>query len=280
MKVSSDIPFATRRSALVDRAIALLSVDPRFPAGWLEGSLADGSADSYSDIDLHLCVDDQGFDEVWRARRGIIERLAPILASSDIMGAFAVGFLMEGPVKLDVFYERRSNLAARRRIAIKRLWGADEAYRQLKLGQDLGRNEIARALEYNVLGFLQGATWPVRLLARGQVNTFLFGEIMLVETGIVPLLLLERDPRTFHRNMFTRAKMLTESENREYTRLMDRVVESVREGERAAMRDVSIEILREFCRLARVAFAQYQLEFPTLVEGEMVAFYEREWPLE
>lgn len=278
--MSEEVPFAVRRRALIDRAVALFSVDRRFAAGWLEGSLADGSADSYSDIDLHLSVDDASWDEVWRERRGIVERLAPILAATEIMGAFAVGFLMQGPVKLDVFFERRSNLAAPRRIAVKRLWGADEVYDQLKLGDDLGRSEIARALQYSVLGFLQGATWPVRLLARGQVNTFLLGEIMLIETGIVPLMLLERDPRTFHRNMFTRAKMLTASEHREYTRLMDRVMESVREGKRAAMRDVSIEIMREFCALARVAFAQYQLEFPTLVEAEMVAFFEREWPLE
>lgn len=277
--MSDDVPFAIRRRALIDRAVEIFSVDSRLAAGWLEGSLADGSADSYSDIDLHLCVDDASWEEVWRERRGIVERLAPILAATEIMGAFAVAFLMQGPVKLDVFFERRSNVGAPRRIAVKRLWGSDEFYNQFKIGDDLGRSAVARALEYSVLGFLQGATWPVRLLARGQVNTFLLGEIMLIETGIVPLMLLERDPRTFHRNMFTRAKMLTQSEHRDYARLTDRAMESVRKGDRAAMRDASIEIMREFCRLARAAFARFELQFPPRVEDEMVAFFEREWPL-
>jgi hypothetical protein len=55
-RTDEDFPFAIRRGELLDRAVAILSTDARFPAGWLEGSLADGSADSFSDIDLHLCV--------------------------------------------------------------------------------------------------------------------------------------------------------------------------------------------------------------------------------
>jgi len=49
--MSDDIPFAARRGEMLDRAVATLSTDARFPAGWLEGSLADGSGDAYSDID-------------------------------------------------------------------------------------------------------------------------------------------------------------------------------------------------------------------------------------
>ena len=79
---------------------------------------------------------------------------------------------------------------------------------RFRLGDDLGDAVIKHALETNVLGMLQGATWPVRILARGQINTFLFGEILLVETALVPLMLLETDRRAFHRNMFTRAKLL------------------------------------------------------------------------
>jgi len=76
--MGDDVPFAVRRGELLDRAIAILSTDSRFSAGWLEGSLADGSADSYSDIDLHLCVVEKSWDEVWNNRREVIERIAPI----------------------------------------------------------------------------------------------------------------------------------------------------------------------------------------------------------
>ncbi|HTR61175.1 MAG TPA: hypothetical protein VMH37_05685 [Candidatus Binataceae bacterium] len=277
---SAKPPFEVRRDALIGRVVTLFSSDPRYPAGWLEGSLADGSADPYSDIDLYLLVADNAWDEVWNNRRAVVEEIAPILAATEIMGIFGIACLLEGPVKFDLFFERGNTVGHRKRIAVKRLWGPDEVFRQLKLGDNLGENEIARALQYNVLGFLQGATWPVRLLARGQVDTLYYTELLLVETGLVPLMLLERDRRTFHRNPFTRAKMLTESEHREYTGLIDKIKRAFQDNDRVAMRDVHIEIHREICRRARIAFAQYKLEFPPRVEDEMLAFYQREWPME
>lgn len=277
--MSDDVPFARRRSELIERAVATLSSDARFPAGWLEGSLADGAADAYSDIDLHLCVVESAWDEVWNGRLGVIETVGPILASLDIMGVFGVGCLIDGPVKLDVFFERESGLASMPRIAVKRLWGATEVVERLKLGESLGDAAIKHALEFNVLGFLQGATWPVRILARGQIETFLYCEILLVETAIVPLMLLETDRRAFHRNMFTRAKLLPAAQRDECARLVDRIVTSVRDGDRIAMRDVHIEIHRQICRLAGAAFEKYGLNFPPRVEEEMLAFYKREWPI-
>jgi hypothetical protein len=277
--MSEDVPFAVRRGELIDRAIAIFSADTRFPAGWLEGSLADGSADLYSDIDLHLSVVESAWDEVWNGRRRVIERIAPILASLDIMGVFGVGCLMAGPVKLDVFFEREGGLASRPRIAVKRLWGAAEIYERFKIGDDLGDPAIKHALESNVLGMLQGATWPVRILARGQIETFLFCEILLVETAVVPLMLLETDRRAFHRNMFTRAKLLPAAQRDECAQLVERIETSVRNSDRAAMRDVHIELFQKLCHLARTAFARYGLEFPPSVETEMVEFYNREWPI-
>jgi len=142
----------------------------------------------------------------------------------------------------------------------------------------LGDAAIRHALELNVLGFLLGATWPVRILARGQINTFLFGEILLVETGIVPLMLLEKDRRALHRNMFTRAKLLTPKHSNECARLIDRIETAVRSDDRSAMRDAHIQIFQELCRLGRAAFDRYGLEFPPRVEEEMTDFYKREWP--
>jgi hypothetical protein len=276
--VSEDVPFAWRRSELIERAIAILSSDARFPAGWLEGSLADGSADAYSDIDLHLCVVDRAWDEVWNGRLGVIETVGPILASLDIMGVFGVGCLIEGPVKLDVFFERESGLASMPRIAVKRLWGATEVFERFKIGESLGDAAIKHALQLNLLGLLQGATWPVRILARGQIETWLFDEILLVETAIVPLMLLETDRRAFHRNMFTRAKLLPAAQREECVKLADRIVTAVRSGDRIAMRDVHLEIFGRICRLAAAAFEKYGLKFPPRVEEEMLAFYKGEWP--
>src|SRR5580700_7733690 len=132
------VPFAARRRDTIEKASAIFSQDPRFRAGWLEGSLADGSADSFSDIDLYLCVAEGAWDEVWPNRRGLIERIAPLLAAADVMGVFGIGCLLEGPMKLDVFFERESTLAGKRRVAVKRLWGSDAIFANLRLGDDLG----------------------------------------------------------------------------------------------------------------------------------------------
>jgi hypothetical protein len=273
-----DVPFAIRRTETIEKAVAIFSRDPRFPAGWLEGSLADGSADSFSDIDLYLCVTEGAWDQVWPKRRDLIEHVAPILAAADVMGVFGIGCLLAGPVKLDVFFERESTLAAKQRVAVKRLWGPEEIFARLRIGDDLGDAAIARVLEYNVMGFLQGATWPVRMLARGQRQTFLFSGLFVIENGIVPLMLLEKDRRAFHRNMFTRAKMLAPHQHAEYVRLTDALAKAVGANDLIAMRTIQIEILQTLCRLSRPAFARYGLTFPRRVEEETVAFFNREWP--
>jgi hypothetical protein len=278
MQNSAEVPFAARRARTIDRAVEIFSADPRFVAGWLEGSLADGSADPFSDIDLYLCVEDNAFEQAWRDRHAIIGQIAPIVASLEIRGLFGIGCLLEGPVKLDVFFERPGVIGARTRPAVKRLWGPEDIFARLKVGEKLDDSEIRFSLESLVLGFLQGGSWPVRMLARGQVNTFLFNEILLVETGIVPLMLLERDRRALARNMFARAKLLTAAESVECSALLDRITTAVRAGDRDAMRDTHIEIFRRTCELARAAFDRLGMEFPPRAEQVLTDFYIREWP--
>jgi hypothetical protein len=164
-------------------------------------------------------------------------------------------------------------------VAVHRLWGPSTVFERLKMGDDLGDAAIRNSLETNVMGFLQGATWPVRLIARGQINTFLYCEILLVETALVPMMLLERDRRAFHRNMFTRAKLLDPAHATECSRLVDRMVDAVQSGDRIAMRDGHIEIHRRMCDLARAAFERFGIEFPPRVERAMVEFYKAEWPM-
>src|SRR5579862_2146261 len=276
--MNDDVPFAVRRRETIEKASAIFSADPRIRAGWLEGSLADGSADPFSDIDLYLCVAEAAWDEVWPKRREFIGRVHPILAAADVMGVFGIGCLLEGPVKLDVFFERESTLAGKQRVAVKRLWGPEEIFSKLRIGDDLGDEAIRRALEFNIVGFLQVATWPVRILARRQRETFYYNEILLIETGLVPLMLLEHDRRAFHRNMFTRAKRLAPAQHAEYVRLMDYVRTAIATNDREAILAMHLEIFRTMCTLARAAFERYGLTFPPRVEEEMIAFYESEWP--
>jgi hypothetical protein len=73
--------------------------------------------------------------------------------------------------------------------------------------------------------------------------------------------------------------LLASAQRDECARLVERIETSVRNADRAAMRDLHIEIHRQICRLAAAAFARHGLEFPPRVEREMIEFYKREWPL-
>ena len=228
---------------------------------------------------MHLAVVEAAWDETWNSRLSVIERIAPILASLDIAGAFGVGC-----------FDDRAGESSTSSSSAKAGWPRGRASRLSVFGVPLKSTNasnsattwatlrIKRMLEFNLMGLMQGATWPVRILARGQINTFLFNEILLVETAIVPLMLLEKDRRAFHRNMFTRAKLLPPEQREHCARLVERIETSVRNADRAAMRDVHIEIFREICRLGSAAFARYGLEFPPRAENEMIDFYKREWP--
>ena len=47
-----------RRDALIERLVDLAKANPRIAGVWLQGSLAAGGHDAYSDIDAYLAVED------------------------------------------------------------------------------------------------------------------------------------------------------------------------------------------------------------------------------
>jgi len=66
-----------RLEAFVEHAAATLHADERVVAAWLGGSLAAGTADAYSDVDLRVAVVDDAFDAFVADWPGLPERLAP-----------------------------------------------------------------------------------------------------------------------------------------------------------------------------------------------------------
>jgi predicted nucleotidyltransferase len=66
-----------RLEAFVEHAAATLRTDERIAAAWLGGSLAAGSADAYSDVDLRIAVDDAAFDAFVADWQSLPQRLAP-----------------------------------------------------------------------------------------------------------------------------------------------------------------------------------------------------------
>jgi hypothetical protein len=67
----------TRLDAFVEHATAALQADERIVAAWLGGSLAAGTADAHSDVDLRIAVADDAFDAFVTDWPSLPERLAP-----------------------------------------------------------------------------------------------------------------------------------------------------------------------------------------------------------
>jgi predicted nucleotidyltransferase len=61
----------------VEQATAKLRADERIVAAWLGGSMAAGTADAYSDVDLRIAVADDAFDAFVADWPSLPDRLAP-----------------------------------------------------------------------------------------------------------------------------------------------------------------------------------------------------------
>ena len=271
--------IALRRDVLIERSRVVLSQDSRVLAAWLEGSLADGTADAYSDVDLHLLIRDDARQEVWAERHVFIERLGRILMAADFLaGPDTVGCLLKGPIKVDVTFESESDFATKKRTAAEPLLGSSEIYSKLRVGWEPSDDEVRLALDALVRNTFQGATWPVRLLGRKQWSTFLHVEFLLIETAIAPLMLVQHDRRTFHRNPFGRSRNLTVEQRKTVSRLTEQVLFAARDEDRQSVLAAHLAILHQICEEAKRAFDLYELSFPEQIEDELTAFYQREWP--
>lgn len=72
------------RDVLLDRIVHVLRDDPRVVAAWLTGSLAWGTADHWSDLDLHVAVADEHYSVFVAQRRHLFERIGPLALAQEI----------------------------------------------------------------------------------------------------------------------------------------------------------------------------------------------------
>jgi hypothetical protein len=99
--------LAAKRDAVLSRIIALIEADERVVAAWLTGSFGRGEDDAWSDVDLHLAIDDAHFDAWWSDREARYRRIAPPLliqrekpSNAQEGGRFQLVWF-PGPVEVD-----------------------------------------------------------------------------------------------------------------------------------------------------------------------------------
>jgi hypothetical protein len=95
---------AAARDALLARIVAVLADDQRMVAAWLQGSIAAGTADAWSDLDLHVVVRDDDFARVVAERMALYRRVGEPSLAQHLMQqgpSFFVLLLYPGGIEVD-----------------------------------------------------------------------------------------------------------------------------------------------------------------------------------
>ena len=269
-------PIAARHEDVLARLTDAARADERIVAAWLQGSRADGSADAFSDLDYYVAIADEAYDTFDPLT--FIEPVAPVLVYARPPGMPGVVCLLEGPVKLDFSAERRSQVAQPRRPAVRVLLDKEGVAAELKTGWAPSEADVAKIVDDMLRITFQGSMWPVRLLRRGQWMSHAFSELVLVHSTIVPLLLVVRDRRAFHRNQLTRERLLTDEERLEVDDVASELLRALAGRSLPAAQRAHLRILDLLGRAGRRACEDFGLEYPEAAEQEARRFYEREWP--
>ncbi len=281
---SSPATFETSRTEVLSRLEDLVRDDPRLLGLWLQGSLADGMADPLSDIDAYLAVEDSAFDAVFAARLEIVAGLGSILAWMDATtpALKAVHCLLDGPVKLDLFFEPASTIGDRARPAVRLLLDKTDIGSRLRTDWEAPVAVIGRAIEMIVRGTRQGAAWPLRLLHRGQWSTFAMMELDLINAQIAQLMAVQVDPGKYYKNPFTLYRHLRPDQQETIDGLTRDTLAALGARDLAALREVHLRIVDAMVQEGRAACAALGVAYPLeeAADAAIRALYVREWPIE
>ena len=270
-----------RRDALLARLVDVAKSDERIAGVWLQGSLARGDHDPYSDIDAYIAVDDTSFDAVYAEREALLGKLFRPFAWCDATtpGLTAVHALSENGVKLDLFYEPESALEKQKRPAVKMLFDRRTIAPKLQTGWEPPVPTIAYILSVIIKMTRQGATWPLRLLHRGQWSTLAMVEIDLINAQIAQLMAVQIDPGNFYKTPFSLYRLLTAEQQAEIDRLTHRALFAVTHRDATALKEIHLEVYDALVREGRAACAALGAPYPLKEadEHDLRALLEREW---
>jgi len=273
--------MVARRDALIGRLVEIAKGDERIAGVWLQGSLARGDDDPYSDIDAFIAVDDAAFDAVHAEREALLGKLFRPFAWCDAAapGVSAVHALSENGVKLDLFYETESSLERQKRPAVKLLFDRRGIAPRLLTGWEPPVPDIARILGTIIKMTRQGATWPMRLLHRGQWSTLAMMEMDLINTQIAQLMAVQADAGHFFKTPFSLYRLLTADQQAEIDRLTHRALFAVSHRDATALKEIHLEVYDALVREGRSACAALGAPYPLkdADEVDLRALLEREW---
>ena len=277
------LSFEPAREAVLAALAEYASADSAVQALWLQGSLATGEADAFSDIDAYLAVNDADFESLWAGRANLLARLGGALAWSDATtpGLTAVHALMGSGVRLDLFFEKASAVGASARPAIRVLVDKADIAGALKLGWQAPTPVVARIITTIIRMTRQGATWPLRVLGRGQWPTLAMMELDLINAQLAQLMAVRRDPANFYRNAFSLPPALSVAERDELVGLTDAALCALQARDSTALKAVHLRVLDALVREGRAACAALGVAYPIseVGEREIRRLLDEAWPI-
>jgi predicted nucleotidyltransferase len=280
----------TLHGALIREAKEALEADPRILACWLEGSFARGTADAWSDIDLHIAVADVNWDAVLAERVALVGSIRPVLGFVEATlpwGTRLVATNLSGPVRLDLFLEKRSALASAARreqpVVLFDRVGVTGSLRVSWDPQALIRLQLTRLVQV----FFFGSAWPVRLSGREEWGTLLMNAVDVVYQFLVPAILIQDGSADFVRPQYHNERHLSPERRHQ----VDLLVEEIRASfdgiaggtlDPARIRRMHEKPAGTLWRELRLACEMHGVAYPEASEWEMREYNRRElgWEIE
>ncbi len=208
--------------------------------------------------------------------------LGGVLVWSDAPapGLMAVHALMAGGARLDLFFEKASAVDAAPRPAVKVLVDKGGIAERLKLGWQASAPVVARSITTIIRMTRQGATWPLRVLGRGQWPTLAAMELDLINRQLAQLMAVSRGPANFYRNPNALAQLLSAGERAQLADLTIAALTALAARDVAALKAVHLRIQDALVEAGQAACATLGVDYPIDPASERAVrdLVERSWP--
>jgi len=125
----------------------------------------------------------------------------------------------------------------------------------------------------------QGATWPLRLLHRGQWSTLAMMELDLINAQVAQLMAIQNDPGHFYMNAFSYYRLLTQAQQAEINRLTQSALAAVTQRDATALKAAHLEVYDALIREGKAACAALGTPYPLndTNERDLRALIDKEW---
>ena len=275
------------RDSAIQHALDAFEPDARVLAMWVEGSVGRGTADQWSDVDLHLAVADDSYEEFGRSASDLLGRIAPPLGylDSTIGGVRIIAATLSGPARVDLYLERRASVRTTPRHPGHRIvFDRDEVVADLSAAP-APHLDSGPFLQTLIRAYFFGGMWPARMWGRRDWGGLLMNDTGVVYQFVVPALLIADGSPEFYREPHNRARFLAPARRAQVNALLADALEAFRGIEDDAVDEEQLRgfharflaavwgAFREACRVSGTPY-------PDASEREYRAYFERERGIE